>query len=807
LAQERRRIFIEGTVQGVGFRPFIYTLAARFRLSGFVTNTAQGVTIEVQGDSSRIDSFSDSILSERPRLSHPEIVSCDRLSIRSDNKYFVIRSSQADSDRRALVTPDSGTCSDCLAELRNPSDRRYRYPFINCTNCGPRYTIIFDIPYDRCYTTMRNFQMCPDCRAEYDNPSDRRYHAQPNACSVCGPVVWLTDSRGQQVTTEDAVGQAVRFLEKGHILAVKGLGGFHLAVRADNDRAVAELRQRKYRKDKAFAVMVKDIEAARNLVELDSVAEQLLAGWEKPIVLCPKKEKKSPDHAEPFSASGQSGGLSDSSIIPEITNFSVTQSLSDQVAPASDYWGIMLPYTPLHFLLMAGDYPALVMTSGNISDEPIETDNSSALERLGGIADYFLMHDRDIYTSCDDSVVKSFRRQPVMIRRSRGYAPAPIDLTRHSSDDILAVGAELKNTITVVKKNRVFVSQHIGDLKGVSTYESFLRTLDKLLALIDAKPGAVACDMHPAMLSTQFANKYKDVRIIPVQHHHAHAAAVMGEHDLSGPVLALIADGLGYGTDGLIWGCELLLVRRDGFRRLGHLENVSQPGGDAASCECWRMAVSYLYRIFGKDKAICRGGELLSDIEPKSLRMVCDVIEKGINTPDTSSLGRLFDAVSALLGICTVNTYDAQAAIELENAVDRQEKQSYPVRILKKDGMSILSVVPMVAAICSDRQSGVATGTIAARFHNGLIKGFSQFIREEISQSDIHDIVLAGGVFQNEIILKGMLQVLDNDSHSVYFNKKLPVNDGSISFGQAVVADAVMAQGQFGNSVQSGIAL
>ena len=746
-------------MQGVGFRPFIFNLASRLGVTGFVANTSQGVTIEAQGDAGILDQFVKSIPAQSPRLSRPEITEIHSIPVDSQETTFTIQTSQTDRLKRSAITPDAATCADCLSELLDSRDRRYRYPLINCINCGPRYTILFDIPYDRPNTTMRVFDMCPSCKAEYEDPANRRFHAQPNACGVCGPELWLADSQGKRIDTDVPIQEAIELLEQKYIIAIKGLGGLHLAVRADSDSAVTALRERKYRKAKAFAIMVRDIDTARQFAEIDNTAETLLCDIEHPIVLCPKKND----------------GI-----------------LSDNVAPGSRFCGIMLPYTPLHTLLMQGHFPALVMTSGNNTDEPIECDNHSALERLGGIADFFLLHNRDIYTACDDSVAKIFRDNPMLLRRARGYVPLPIRLTRQSQISILAVGAELKNTITYLKKNEAYVSQHIGDLKGTATYDSFLRTIEKLGALIDCRPQVVACDMHPAMLSTRFAQTYQDVQLISVQHHHAHIAAVMGEHNLTGPVVGIVADGLGYGMDGTIWGCELLETWRDRFERRGYLTPAPQPGGDAAGREPWRMAVSYLIHRFGLEDGIILAQSLLKDIEPKKIQTVANMCVKKINSPLTSSLGRLCDAVSALLGICLTNTYDAQAPIELENAVDPEIQEDYPIEIANQDTQRILRVDTMIKAIISDIESGVDIGVIAAKFHNSVVAGMAQWATELALELNTNIIAISGGAFQNDILLNRLVERLETIGLKVFYNEKLPVNDGCISFGQAVVADAML---------------
>ncbi|MBN1764386.1 MAG: carbamoyltransferase HypF [Sedimentisphaerales bacterium] len=759
MKQTRCKICVAGAVQGVGFRPFVYNLAARLALTGSVTNTSEGVQIEVQGDGAGLERFKKAVISECPPPAEPVITGVEAVEPIDNENLFVIRDSRPEGKRELSITPDTATCAACLAELNDPADRRYQYPFINCTHCGPRYTIINDIPYDRPNTTMREFTQCTRCQSEYDDPGDRRFHAQPNACPACGPHVWLADAGGKSLDADKPIKQAIEFLQAGKILAIKGLGGFHLAVRADNDEAVAELRKRKYRKAKSFAIMVRDIETARQFAHVDKTAQELLTGKERPIVLC----RKRPD-----------------------------SPLSTLVAPSSRFWGIMLPYTPLHTLLMQGDYPGLVMTSGNQTDEPIESDNNSSREKLGGIADFFLMHNRGIYTSCDDSVLRVFQSEPLMLRRARGYVPTPVILARKGRGDILALGAELKNTVTFVKDNKAFVSQHIGDLGTTVVYESFVRTVEKLGALIGARPQIIACDLHPAMLSTRFAQTYEDIQLVRVQHHHAHIAAVMGEHNLEGPVIGLAVDGIGYGSDGTIWGGELLYVWPDRIERKGHLQQIPMPGGDVASLEPWRMAVSCLIKTFGSPKGVTLANELITDIPSANINAVAVMIIKNINSPLCSSLGRFFDAVSALLGICRENTYEAQAAIELENSAAPDEHNAYPVEIETRDDIKILLIEPVMQALVKDLHSGLGRGIIAAKAHNFVVEGLTQLATELSQETLCKTVALSGGVFQNEIILSRLVDTLERKGLSVYFNRKLPVNDGCISFGQAVVADTLI---------------
>lgn len=758
--RKRQEITVQGIVQGVGFRPFIYNLASRYSITGEIRNTSNGVTIFAQGTEQNLEQFILTISSNHPPLAKPEIISVEDICVIEDELKFTIEMSQTGTQKRISITSDAATCEDCLNELSNPTDRRYRYPFINCTNCGPRYTIVFDVPYDRPNTTMSEFKMCNDCQSEYDNPSNRRFHAQPNACPKCGPQLWLCDSEGKKIDTKDPVAKAVKLLESGSIIAAKGLGGFHLAARADTDEPIRRLRERKYRKAKAFAVMVKDIKAVHSIAEIGKICEKLLTGAEHPIVLCAKKQN---------------------------------DILSELVAPSSRFWGIMLPYTPLHKMLMDADYPALVMTSGNNTDEPIESMNNSATNKLAGIADYYLMHNRAIYTRCDDSVAKIFRGEPLLLRRARGYVPVPIKITRKSNLDILAVGAELKNTITYLKNNEAFVSQHIGDLKTNATYDTFLRTIEKLGALTEARPVAVACDLHPAMLSTKFAKTYKDLSIIPVQHHHAHIAAVMGEYDINGTIVGLSVDGVGYGTDGAVWGCELLTARRDSFERSGHLDYIPMPGADAASKEPWRMAVSYLISTLGFEKGTKTAKELL-EIEPAKINAIAEILKSKINCPSSSSMGRFFDAVSAISGVCFDNSYEAQAAIELENIADKEHPDAYIVNITEKDGMLILAYKPVVEQIIADIQNNVSVPVISARFHNFVVEALAMLAKKLAEKIGTNIVAISGGVFQSDLILDRLVTKLESENYRVFFNRRLPVNDGTISFGQAIVADAVLAK-------------
>ncbi|MFI4912162.1 MAG: carbamoyltransferase HypF [Sedimentisphaeraceae bacterium JB056] len=758
---QRRLIKIAGAVQGVGFRPFVYNLANQLDICGYIANTTEGVLIEAQSSPETIESFTESVINRSPRLASPQLVSSKLIPIVEDDDTFVIKCSMHTSERRMSITPDSSVCDDCLKEMLDPMDRRYHYPFINCTNCGPRYTIAFDIPYDRSNTTMYKFKMCPDCQREYDDPDDRRFHAQPNACPVCGPKVWLTDETGKLTQCDDPVDEAIKLLEQSKILAIKGLGGFHLAVRADDTEAVERLRSRKYRKAKAFALMAKNIEAASQFAMINPCAEKLLNGIERPIVLCPKKDN---------------------------------DSICEPVAPKSHYWGIMMPYTPLHTLLMAGNYPALVMTSGNNTNEAIETDNDSAVIKLRGIADNFLFHNRDIYTYCDDSVAAVVNNHPMIIRRARGYAPRPIAVKRQSNVDIIAVGSDLKNCITLLKDNQAYTSQHIGDLENPSTHESMRQTIDKLSALTFAHPKVVVCDMHPAMFSTRIANSMK-MPVIKIQHHHAHIAAVLGEHQLEGSVIGLAMDGAGYGTDDTIWGCEFLLASKKEFKRLAHLESILMPGGDMAARQSWRMAVSYLLRSFGYKQGTQYALALPFGIDPGDIEVVIEMLKKDINCTPSSGLGRLFDAVSSLIGVCQRNEYEAQAAIDLEYMANKEIGDAYDF-ISSKENNELLTISAkyVIAEIIADMERNIETSIISAKFHNAVINMLEKTSCQLAESHNCNIIALAGGVFQNRFILEKLIYRLKDKGLDVYYNERLPVNDGSISFGQSIIADAIYAQ-------------
>jgi hydrogenase maturation protein HypF len=750
---KRARGTITGIVQGVGFRPFLFRLASRHGLAGFAINTAQGVEVEVEGREEALLAFRDAILPERPPLARIASMEWSEVPLRHEALFRILESDPG-SERTTLISPDVCVCEDCLAEMRDPRDRRHRYPFINCTNCGPRYTIIQDVPYDRPFTTMKAFEMCPVCRKEYEDPHDRRFHAQPNACPRCGPSVALHDGRGMRIDCADPIREAVNLLSKGHILAVKGLGGFHLAVDAGNHQAVVRLRKRKHREEKPLAVMVKDLAGARELVHVSDAEAALLTSMERPIVLLEKRQGR---------------------------------RLSPQVAPRNRCLGVMLPYTPLHHLLMEGPYPALVMTSGNRTEEPINIDNTAAFESLSDIADYFLVHNRDIYLRSDDSVMRVVDGIPRQIRRSRGYVPVPLFLSEdlRGLPQTLAVGGELKATICLTKENRAFLSQHIGDMENLETLDFFHLTVSHLKRILEVEPRVLAHDLHPDYLSSRYAREQNEIPTIPVQHHHGHIVACLAEHGLKGPVIGLAMDGTGYGADGRIWGGEVLLADAVSFRRAGHLEYVPLPGGDAAAKNPWRMGLMYLRHAFG-DALWDLPIPFVRGIHRKQAELVLRMADGGIHTPFTSSCGRLFDAVSSLLRIRDRNAYEGQAAIELEMAQRRSGSGSYACELKREGDTWILGTASLIRGIVSDILSGVPRGLISRRFHQSLILLLTEVCERVREESGLGAVALSGGSFQNATLLRGLTRSLGERGFSVYSHALVPTNDGCLALGQAV---------------------
>lgn len=754
-----RRVLVRvrGIVQGVGFRPYIYQLARRHQLNGWVRNQSDGVEIEVAGRQENVDGFIRDIPDNAPPLAR--IVYLDVL----EEPYsllgpFTIVESHGSSVRSTLISPDVCTCDECLSELLDPMDRRYRYPFINCTNCGPRYTIIRDIPYDRKKTTMAGFIMCPLCRREYEDPSDRRFHAQPNACPECGPHVWLTDHAGRVVAQrDDAVKLVVEQLNNGSIVAVKGLGGFHLAVKATDERAVSRLRMRKIREEKPFAVMFASTDALRKHCFLTREEETLLESVQRPIVLLKRRLEGPGPHIAP------------------------------SAAPRNRFLGGFLPYTPLHRLLFeGGPCDALVMTSGNQSDEPIVMGNDEATEQLRGIADFFLLHNRDIYMRCDDSVTRVILKKPRPVRRARGYVPVPVFLAS-PGPSVLGVGAELKSTVCLTRRNEAFLSHHIGDLENLETLRSFQHAIEHLKRILEIEPVCIAHDLHPDYLSSQWAVEQEGVPLLAVQHHHSHIASVMAEQKLSGPVLGLALDGTGYGTDGTIWGGEILKVDGDDFERLGHLRRMPLPGGDRATREPWRMALSSLWTL-DPENTERTFSDFFSRWKPDKTRIVLQMIRKGVNTPLTSSCGRLFDAVSGLIGLRESITYEGQAAIELEQAIEPEEGRYSGGLYVNSNGLWVMDPVPMLWEIVRDVRERVSPGVISARFHNGLVTLLTDAAASVSGRTGLKRVALSGGVFQNATLMERVIPALEGRGLEVLTHVEVPANDACIALGQAHVA-------------------
>jgi len=759
----RAQVVVRGIVQGVGFRPFVYRLAREHGLGGWVLNSTQGVVIEVEGERERVEGFLGRLQAEPPPQALIERVETSLLPPVGYSS-FVIEASREGSEF-VLISPDISICSDCLRELRDPHDPRYRYPFINCTNCGPRFTIISDIPYDRPKTTMRVFAMCPHCDREYHEPADRRFHAQPNACPVCGPRVTLAvNGTRQPHTPGEPIETARRLLAQGAIVSVKGLGGFHLACDATNSRAVATLRQRKRRVDKPFAVMSLDVETVRRYCEVQEGESQLLESPARPIVLLRRR--------------------ADCAIAPE-------------VAPGNDYIGVMLPYTPLHYLLLGGagepSLPtplALVMTSGNMSEEPIAIGNQEARERLAVLADYFLVHDRDIHVRCDDSVTRLFRGKEAILRRSRGYAPFPVRLNLELAE-ILACGAELKNTFCLTKGTYAFLSQHIGDMENYETFASYQSSIEHFQRLFRVEPRAVAYDLHPNYLATRYALELAEergLRKVPVQHHHAHVVSCMAENGVTEPVIGVAFDGTGYGSDGRIWGGEFLLADFRRFRRLAHFRYVPLPGGEAAIKRPYRMAVSHLVSALGEE-ALELPLPLWSMLEPGELALVRRLMASGVNSPLTSSCGRLFDAISALVGARGLVNYEGQAAIELEMLAAEGVDDAYDWRVLRRSPM-VIDPAPLLRGIVADLLAGVDVGVISARFHNTVAAIVADVCRAARQKTGVDRVALSGGCFQNVYLLGRTIDALEREGFEVLTHHLVPANDGGIALGQAVVANA-----------------
>ena len=749
----RKRIEIAGVVQGVGFRPFVYRIARRFEINGYVLNSSDGVLIEAEASEDAIENFVAALRAELPPLARIDELNVRAIEPLGDHK-FTIRQSAAIPGHFALVPPDTATCDDCANDFTDPANRRYQYPFTNCTNCGPRYTIIRDVPYDRPKTTMDEFAMCKACAGEYEDPGDRRFHAEPHACPECGPGLALLS--GAEMAADVAPGftsdprvleRARELLAQGEILAIKGLGGFHLACDAANDRTVGLLRERKRRSGKAFAVMARDVEVVERLCVVNYADRALLTGFRRPIVLMPRRGDA---------------------------------VVSKNVAPGNTRLGVMLPYTPLHRLLFErARFDALVMTSGNMSEEPIVSRNEDA-SRLQSLADYFLLHNRKIQARVDDSVVESFEGCEYPVRRSRGFAPEPVDLGMPVRE-ILACGGELKNTLCLTKDHYAILSQHIGDLENLETMEFFRETLDHLKKFFRVNPAAIAYDLHPNYLSTRFALEQSGARLIGVQHHHAHIASCMADRGISGRLIGVALDGTGYGTDGKIWGGEFLVCDFANFERVGHFAYVPLAGGDQAVRQPWRSALAYLD---GARPTI----PLFDEVPARQIAFVEKMIARRIQTIDTSSCGRLFDAVSSILGIRHETTYEGQAAVELEAAAGDGD-QVYPFDFLG-DAPFQIEMRPAIRAVVGDFVRGVAVPRISANFHRTMAKVVVDACVRIRESSELSRVCLSGGTFQNLRLLGGAASGLRACGFEVFVHRRVPANDGGLSLGQAVIANA-----------------
>lgn len=774
------RIHITGIVQGVGFRPFVFNQATQKGLTGWVCNTSAGVDIEVFGEPPVIATFVEDLQSDTPPLAHIDSVEYHQIPTKPCETFEIIESKEI-IDAFQPVSPDICICQDCLRELFDPDNRRYRYPFINCTNCGPRLTIIDDIPYDRPNTTMRDFEMCADCKVEYADPTNRRFHAQPIACPVCGPQVWLEFPQ-KKIGGENQInargGEAIhavqQLLLKGKIVAIKGLGGFHLACDATNLKAVVELRKRKLRVDKPFALMMQDISTVEANCLINAVEKEMIGSRERPIVIVKRND---------------------------------SSNIAREVSPHQDTMGVMLPYTPLHYLLFTQpegkrrsfkygkplQIPPLVMTSGNLSEEPIAISNEEATERLSGLADAFLLHNRPIRTRCDDSVIRIFNGITFPLRRSRGYAPFPVYLS-YDSPHILATGAELKNTFCITRDHYAFISQHIGDMENVETYNSFADSISRYESLFRVSPAAIAYDLHPNYLATRYAIDRAEREKLPsfgIQHHHAHIASCMAENNIKRghPIIGVAFDGTGYGDDGAIWGGEFLLADYQGYRRMAHLKYIPLPGGDAAIRKPARVALAYLWAShFSWEPEYLPVFALCA--EERSI--IKSQLELKINTPLTSSMGRFFDAAASITGIRQAVNYEAQAAIEFEALANHQETGEYNFSLelsTNADGPSyLIDTAPLVHDLIGEMQKGTAVSTISARFHNSVARMVGQTCKLIRDSTTVNDVVLSGGVWQNMTLLHRTHNLLVSDNFKVHIHQQIPTNDGGLALGQAVIA-------------------
>jgi hydrogenase maturation protein HypF len=751
MSTTRAKIFVRGAVQGVGFRPFVFRLANDLRLGGSVSNSSEGVAIDAEGETEDVEKFLNRLQHEPPpnaRIRDLDFSFVEPVGV----QQFEIRESTGAGKKTAEVLPDIATCDDCLREIFDPANRRYLYPFTNCTNCGPRFTIIESLPYDRANTSMKHFAMCPECEREYNDPTNRRFHAQPNACPVCGPRVELIDHKERLDQQHSAIALAAHMIRIGKIVAVKGIGGFHLLVDAANDHAIQRLRERKRREERPFAVMFPTLDSVRSVCEISQLAEDILCSPKCPIVLLPL-------------ADAQTHRL----------------TISPNIAPNNPTLGVMLPYSPLHHIIMRELNMPVVATSGNVTDEPICTDEVEARERLRNIADFFLVHNRPIIRHADDSVVRVVLDREMIIRAGRGYAPISISVAQ-SKHTILAVGAHLKNTVALQHGDTAIISQHIGDLETKQANCAFQKIAADLQIFYDAKPEFIACDLHPDYSSSRFARE-QNCPVSQVQHHHAHILSCLADNEVEPPVLGVAWDGTGLGTDGTIWGGEFLHVTNKGFDRVAHLRSFRLPGGDPAIKKPARSAIGLLYEIFGKEMQRNADSPPLVHTPPQELNVLLNMLERATNAPMTSSIGRLFDAVASLIGLRHASSFEGQAAMELEFASEPNVTDDYPFSIID-DKPIVLDWQQTIIAILNDLARNVPTKTIAAKFHNTLV----EMIVEIATRIGEKTVALSGGCFQNKLLLTRAVTRLKENGFDPLWHHRVPTNDGGIALGQLIAA-------------------
>lgn len=779
----RSKIAIRGAVQGVGFRPFIYRLATDLNLKGFVNNSSLGVFIEVEGEKSKLDKFILRIEKEKPPIS---VITSLEFSFLDPIGFtiFEIQKSESSGEKTALILPDIAVCFDCINEMFDPNDRRFRYPFINCTNCGPRFSIIESIPYDRPNTSMKSFQLCDECRGEYENPSNRRFHAQPIACPKCGPQIELWDKSGKIISRcDDALLKTVEKIQDGKIIALKGLGGFHLMVDARNDSAVMRLREKKHREEKPFALMFSNLEAIKECCEVSAFEERLFGSPEAPIVLLRKNQKP---EVSPQGLLRSRKNLKPQSLPSTLCTLNSAFPLSEFIAPNNPYLGVMLPYTPLHRLLMNELKFPIVATSGNLSEEPMCIDEQEAVERLKGIADFFLVHNRPIVRHVDDSIVRVIEEREMVMRRARGYAPLPIQINGSNvNEDILAVGGHLKNTVALKVANNVFISQHIGDLSTNEAFNTFQKVIDDFQNLYESRVSKIICDLHPEYLSTKFAQK-KDVKIEYVQHHYAHIAACRAENQIDGKALGVSWDGTGFGLDQTIWGGEFFLTDNSSYKHIGQFRKFRLPGGEAAIKEPRRSALGLLYEIYGEKLLNDKNEFLLSNFSRNEFKVLKEMFSKNLNCPQTSSAGRLFDAVASLLGITHRSNYEGQAAMMLEFAADHNVHDYYPIKVIGEEQFMV-DWEPLIDSIIKDAAEKIDIKVISSKFHNSLAE-LIVLIAKKVGEEKV---VLSGGCFQNALLVERCLKRLRESNFKVYWHQRVPPNDGGISLGQIAASGSV----------------